>query len=271
MSGWNGWEIIRSGGTHLLGLINDILDLSKVDAGKLDVEAVDCSPVELVEEVGAILRTKAEEKGLALTIAFDGPLPESIRTDPTRFRQVLMNIAGNAIKFTPSGRVEIAARLDRPAGGSPKLIVRITDSGIGIPAEKLSVIFNPFTQADSSITRQFGGSGLGLAISRRLAELLGGGVTVESRVGEGDDFHLRIRRRLVGRRAVDRESRRPGRSGSGRPGHLAPAGARSSHPGRRRRRHEPQIDPAGAGQGRGPGRNGRERCASRDPGDQRTV
>ncbi|HEX4142238.1 MAG TPA: ATP-binding protein [Pirellulales bacterium] len=185
-------EIIRTGGMHLLALINDILDLSKVDAGKLDVEDVVCSPVKLIEEVGSILRPKAVEKGLELRTAFDGPMPETIHTDPTRFRQVLINIAGNAIKFTPSGHVEITARLDRPAGEPAKLVVQIADTGIGIPPEKLGVIFDPFTQADSSITRQFGGTGLGLAISRRLAEMLGGRISVESQVGRGTTFTCEI-------------------------------------------------------------------------------
>lgn len=185
-------EIIRSGGTHLLALINDILDLSKVDAGKLDVEETICSPIQLIEEVCSILRTKAEEKGLRLRTVFDGPLPEIIRTDPTRFRQVLMNIAGNAIKFTPSGHIEITVRLHRPPGETPKLIVQIADTGIGIPPEKLGVIFDPFTQADSLITRQFGGTGLGLAISRRLTELLGGQINVQSQVGRGTTFTCEI-------------------------------------------------------------------------------
>jgi PAS domain S-box-containing protein len=185
-------EIIRTGGTHLLALINDILDLSKVDAGKLDVEDVACSPVKLIEEVSSILRTKAAEKGLQLKTVFAGPMPETIHTDPTRLRQVLMNIAGNAIKFTPAGHVEITARLDRPADAPPKLVIQIADTGIGIPPEKLRLIFDPFTQADSSITRQFGGTGLGLAISRRLTEMLGGCITVQSQVGRGTTFTCEI-------------------------------------------------------------------------------
>ena len=115
-------------------------------------------------------------------------MPRTIQSDPTRFRQVLMNVAGNAIKFTPTGYVRVRARLSRPAAEPPKLVVEISDTGIGIPADKLETIFDPFTQADSSITRQFGGTGLGLAISRRLAEQLGGGITVESEVGRGTTF-----------------------------------------------------------------------------------
>jgi signal transduction histidine kinase/CheY-like chemotaxis protein/HPt (histidine-containing phosphotransfer) domain-containing protein len=185
-------EIIRTGGTHLLALINDILDLTKVDAGKLTVEQVDCSPVTIIHEVCAILGPKAREKGLKLIAVFDGALPKTIHSDPTRLRQVIMNIAGNAIKFTPAGRIEIATRLRRAAGEPAKLVIQISDTGIGIPADKLKLIFDPFTQADASITRKFGGTGLGLAISRKLAELLGGGISVESEVGRGTTLTCEI-------------------------------------------------------------------------------
>jgi PAS domain S-box-containing protein len=185
-------EIIRTGGTHLLALINDILDLTKIDAGKLTVEEVDCSPAVIIEEVCAILRTKAREKGLELNAVFQGPIPAIIRSDPTRLRQVIMNIAGNAIKFTPSGRIDIITRLHRPPGQPAKLLIQVSDTGIGIPDDKLKAIFDPFTQADSSITRKFGGTGLGLAISRKLTELLGGGIRVESEVGRGTTFTFEI-------------------------------------------------------------------------------
>ncbi|HEX3870339.1 MAG TPA: PAS domain S-box protein, partial [Pirellulales bacterium] len=181
-------EVIHSGGKHLLALISDILDLSKVDAGKLSLEVVECSPVKIIEDVCSILRSKASEKGLTLSAAFDGPMPSTIRTDPTRLSQVLMNVAGNAVKFTYSGGVKMTARLDRPTGQPAKLVVQIVDTGIGISPDKLSSIFEAFTQADSSITRQFGGTGLGLTISRQLAEALGGGIRVESEVGHGTTF-----------------------------------------------------------------------------------
>ncbi len=181
-------QIIHDGGKHLLALINDILDLSKVDAGKLSIERLEFSPVKIVTEVCAILRSRAEEKGLKLEAVFDGLLPQTIESDPTRLRQVLMNVAGNAIKFTPQGHVRIVARLENATSADAKFVVEIQDTGIGIPADKLDSIFNPFTQADSSITRQYGGTGLGLAISRRLAEQLGGGVTVASEVGRGTRF-----------------------------------------------------------------------------------
>jgi len=185
-------EIIQGGGKHLLSLINDILDLSKVDAGKLAVESVACSPIKIINEVCTILNSKASEKGLLLTAQFDGPMPATIVSDPTRLRQVLMNVVGNAIKFTPSGQVRMIARLDRLANGDGKLVVQIADTGIGIAPDKLDSIFDPFTQADSSITRQFGGTGLGLAISRRIAEILGGGISVESELGRGTTFTCEI-------------------------------------------------------------------------------
>ncbi|HEX3726157.1 MAG TPA: response regulator, partial [Pirellulales bacterium] len=184
--------IIQAGGKHLLELINDILDLSKIDAGKLAVEAVACSPKKIIDEVIALLRARAEEKGLSLTTVYDGPLPNVIRTDPTRFRQVLMNLTGNAIKFTSSGSVRLITRLQKISARQTMLSVQIVDSGIGIPPDKLESIFSPFAQADSSITRKFGGTGLGLAISRRLAEQLGGGVTVESREGWGTTFTFEV-------------------------------------------------------------------------------
>ncbi|HWA98862.1 MAG TPA: PAS domain S-box protein, partial [Pirellulales bacterium] len=183
---------IYGGGRHLLALINDILDLSKIDAGKLDVEQVPCSPVKIIQEVCAILKSKASEKGLLITAAFDGLMPATIISDPTRLRQVLMNVAGNAIKFTTRGSVQVRARLDRRDDRSPKLVIRVIDTGIGIPADKMETIFDPFTQADSSITRQYGGTGLGLAISRRLAASLGGSISVRSAVGEGTVFTIEI-------------------------------------------------------------------------------
>jgi PAS domain S-box-containing protein len=185
-------DIIRGSGEHLLALINDILDLSKIDAGRMSVEIVDCSPGNIIEEVCMMLRSKADEKGLQFGAHFDGPLPQTVRSDPTRLRQVLVNLAGNAIKFTSAGQVRISARLDRPAGEPPRLVMQVSDSGIGIAADKIDTIFDPFTQADSSITRQFGGTGLGLAISRRLAEALGGGITVHSELGRGTTFTFEI-------------------------------------------------------------------------------
>jgi PAS domain S-box-containing protein len=185
-------EIIVDSGGHLLSLINDALDLSKVDAGKLTVEVLACSPIKIINEVCSILRSKAEEKGLELSAQFERAIPLMIRSDPTRFRQIIINIVGNAIKFTASGGIRINCSLRQPADDEPKLIIQITDTGIGIPQDKLDMIFERFTQADSSITRQFGGTGLGLAISQQLAHLLGGGITVESEPGRGTTFTCEI-------------------------------------------------------------------------------
>jgi PAS domain S-box-containing protein len=185
-------DIIHNGGRHLLALISDILDLTKIDAGMLTVEEIEFSPMKIINEVCLILRAKAEEKGLRLNAAFAGQMPKLIRSDPTRLRQMLMNITGNAIKFTQTGHVTITGSVRRPADGPAKLVLAIADTGIGIPADKVETIFDPFTQADSSITRQYGGTGLGLAITRRLAELLGGSITVESRLGLGSTFTCEI-------------------------------------------------------------------------------
>ena len=178
---------IHSSGEHLLDLINDILDLSKVESGKLELEPLRCSPHKIVADVVAMLEVKAREKGISLRYQPQGPLPETITTDPGRLRQMLMNLTGNAIKFTQHGGVTIGARLvSSPAG--PQIAFAVTDTGIGIPPDALAKVFEPFAQADSSVTRRFGGTGLGLAISRRLAEALGGQITVASQLGQGTVF-----------------------------------------------------------------------------------
>jgi len=178
---------IHASGSHLLDLINDILDLSKIEAGRMEVEAVRCSPSQLVAQVLATLRIRAEEKGI--TCGFSAPtgIPETIVTDPVRFRQVLTNLLGNAIKFTETGGVRVEGRLVT-SGPKPQLAVDVIDSGIGMSAEALEKIFDPFSQADTTVTRRFGGTGLGLSISRRLANALGGGITVQSTPGEGTIF-----------------------------------------------------------------------------------
>jgi PAS domain S-box-containing protein len=183
---------IHSSGRHLLELINDILDLSKIESGKMEVEQRDCPPHELIRDVVAVLRVRAEEKGVALEYAWDaGGLPARVTTDPTRLRQALTNLVGNAIKFTDKGSVRLVAGV-REVGGSARLFVDVTDTGIGIKPDALARIFKPFAQADTSVTRRFGGTGLGLAISRQLAEALGGDLTVQSEFGRGSTFTLTI-------------------------------------------------------------------------------
>ena len=176
-------------GRHLLGLINDILDLSKIEAGKMDMESVACSAVGIVEEVVSLMRVRAVEKGLSLHARYEFPLPQTILSDGAKVRQVLMNLVGNAVKFTHKGHVELVARYvgDVP-GGRASIVFEVKDTGIGMTPEQIGRLFQPFAQADSSTTRQFGGTGLGLAISKRLAEALGGGIDVQSRPGEGSAF-----------------------------------------------------------------------------------
>jgi CheY-like chemotaxis protein len=182
---------IRRNGEHLLSLINDILDLSKIEAGKLAVELVSCSPVAIVEDVLSLMRVRATEKGIGLAVEYDGPMPETVASDPTRLRQILVNLVGNAVKFTEVGSVRLISRLvsaDRPA-----LQFDIVDTGIGMTPEQRERLFRPFSQADTSMARKFGGTGLGLTISKRLAEVLGGDVSiVESTPGVGTRFRLTI-------------------------------------------------------------------------------
>ena len=184
-------DIIHGSGRHLLELINDILDLSKVEAGRLEVERVPCEVHQVVLDVARIMKVKADEKGIGLRVAFDGPLPRQARTDPHRLRQVVTNLVGNAIKFTAQGEVRVSLRMD-PAPGSTLLRIDVADSGIGIPADRLESIFEPFVQAEASTTRQFGGTGLGLTISRRFARALGGDVRATSEPGRGSVFHVSI-------------------------------------------------------------------------------
>ena len=168
-------RVIRRNGEHLLTLINDILDLSKIEAGKMSVERILCCPAVVVGEVCSMLRHRAEEKGLTLDVKFEGPIPKKIRTDPTRLRQVLINLISNAIKFTKEGGVGLTASIKPSVGAEkPVLEVKITDTGIGIPADRQASLFQPFVQGDATITRQYGGSGLGLAISQHLRGRWGG-------------------------------------------------------------------------------------------------
>ncbi|SMP74125.1 Signal transduction histidine kinase [Neorhodopirellula lusitana] len=183
-------QTISSSGSHLLELINDILDLSKIEAGQLDVELSPCSPHDVINQVVSVLRAKAQKKGLKLQCAWSSRVPESIVTDGGRLRQLLMNLVGNAIKFTKEGCVTIDAELDH---FSEMLTVRVVDTGIGIPLEKQADIFSPFVQADNSVTRRYGGTGLGLAISERLSSALGGDLRVESVAGQGSVFTLKVK------------------------------------------------------------------------------
>ncbi|MFQ5461534.1 MAG: ATP-binding protein [Phycisphaerae bacterium] len=182
---------VQTSAQHLLKLINDILDLSKIEAGKLEVERVKCSPHQIIAGVASLLRGSAQEKGLNLELDYTSPIPSTIVTDPTRLRQLLTNLASNAVKFTEKGEVRITTHLRQDHERS-LLLIDVADTGTGIPKEKLESIFEPFVQADVSITRRFGGTGLGLAISARIAEQLGGGLFVESEENKGSVFTLAI-------------------------------------------------------------------------------
>lgn len=177
---------------HLLGLLNDILDMTKIESGQIAVERLRCNPWEIIHQVAAMLRSPAKAKGLSLSVEHIGPIPEMIETDPLRFRQILANLIGNAIKFTISGEVHIAVELLHDDANRLQLRVDVSDTGIGIMPEAIGSLFDRFTQADTSTTRRFGGSGLGLAISKRLAMLLGGDITVQSELGRGSTFTVTV-------------------------------------------------------------------------------
>ncbi len=185
-------ETIHSSGQHLLELINDVLDLSKIEAGKLEIELSRCAPHKLIAEIANVLSVRARQKGIGLETSWEGPIPESIETDPTRLRQVLTNLIGNAIKFTETGAVRVVASVLDATSTTPKLKLDVIDSGIGMKPEVLNRIFQPFAQADTSITRRFGGTGLGLSISQQIAEALGGSIQVASVYGTGSTFSVII-------------------------------------------------------------------------------
>jgi PAS domain S-box-containing protein len=184
---------IRSNGEHLLTIINDILDLSKIEAGKMHLERVAVSPAVVMREALSLVRPRADAKGLRLEATFLTKVPREIVSDPTRIRQMLVNLLGNAVKFTEAGSVEARVSYEPPARGTPaRLRMDVVDTGIGMSEEVLSRLFQPFTQADSSVTRRFGGTGLGLTVTRRLAHLLGGEVEAQSTPGKGSTFSLRV-------------------------------------------------------------------------------
>jgi signal transduction histidine kinase/ActR/RegA family two-component response regulator len=181
-------EAIQSSGRHLLALINDILDFSRADQKKLDLETIDFDLREVLEQVRSLLTPQAAERGLELRFEHDGQLPHMLRGDPTRIKQVLVNLVGNGIKFTPRGHVTVAIHRRVASHGRDLFRFEVRDTGIGIPETKQGVLFNAFSQMDSSTTRRYGGSGLGLAISKKLVEAMGGEIGVESRPSMGSLF-----------------------------------------------------------------------------------
>jgi len=184
-------QTIRRNGEHLLGILNDILDLSKIEADQMTVERIECSPAAIVVEAVSLMRGRATERGLELSAEFEGPIPATIRTDPTRLRQILINLIGNAIKFTDTGRIRVVTKMEQSTESS-MLRVAVIDRGIGMTPDQIGVLFTPFAQADTSTSRRFGGTGLGLTISKRLASLLGGTIHVESEPGRGSVFSVTV-------------------------------------------------------------------------------
>ncbi len=184
---------VKRNSQHLLAVVNDILDLSRIEAGKFSVENVACEPVRIVADVIALLRPRALEKQLRLETRLRGPIPAEIRSDPTRLLQILVNLTGNAIKFTEHGGITVRLELlaATPASG-PMLAFDVVDTGIGLAPEEQTRIFEAFAQGDASLTRRHGGTGLGLTISRALARLLGGELTVESTPGRGSTFRATV-------------------------------------------------------------------------------
>jgi two-component system, sensor histidine kinase and response regulator len=185
-------EIIRSSGQGLLRILNDVLDVSKIEAGQLEIEAVGFNLHEVVAEVGRVFAGSAAGAQDELLVDVGEGVPQGVRGDPHRLRQVLSNLVGNAVKFTRGGEVELSARYLGMEGSLHRIRFGIRDTGIGIPREKHEVIFHAFEQADSSTTRTHGGTGLGLSISKRLVELMGGTIGLESAPGKGSDFHFEL-------------------------------------------------------------------------------
>ena len=195
-------ETVKLSADSLLSVINGILDFSKIEAGKVDLEEMDFELRECMEAALKTLALRADEKGLELLCDFAADVPDMVNGDPGRLRQILVNLVGNAIKFTDVGEVALIARLEHEEGNRITLHFVVSDTGIGIPKAKLDSIFDSFAQADTSTTREYGGTGLGLTISKRLIELMGGTIWVESDLGVGSHFHFTIQ--------LDRSEAKPG-------------------------------------------------------------
>src|SRR5881409_1391606 len=186
-------ELVRSSSEALLTILNDILDYSKIEAEHLELESIPFDLPKVVHATATLLAVRAREKHLELTVDVTPDVPHLVRGDPTRVRQVLMNLIGNAIKFTERGEVDVSASAVRRDRDQATVQFRVRDTGIGISEQQLATIFQEFTQADASMTRRYGGTGLGLAISRRLVALMGGELTVTSEVGRGSEFNFTLR------------------------------------------------------------------------------
>jgi signal transduction histidine kinase/CheY-like chemotaxis protein len=186
-------DIVRSSADSLLLLLNDILDFSKIEAGKLDMETVEFSLRDAMDDTMKTISFRAHQKGLELVCHVLPDVPDALQGDPTRLRQVVLNLLGNAVKFTSEGEVVLVVEKREELDGAVVLHFGVSDTGIGIPQEKLQTIFGAFTQADTSTTRKFGGTGLGLAICSRIVDMLGGRIWAESEPGRGSTFHFEVR------------------------------------------------------------------------------
>jgi two-component system sensor histidine kinase/response regulator len=186
-------ETIRDCGRALLTVINDILDFSKIEAGKLELERIDMDLRDALRDVARVLAIQAHAKGLELTMNIDPGVPDMVRGDPGRLRQVLLNLGGNAVKFTQNGEISLEIQLVQTDASGTLVRCEVRDTGMGIPADRVRSLFQPFTQVDASTTRRFGGTGLGLSIVRKLVELMGGETGVESQEGKGSRFWFTAR------------------------------------------------------------------------------
>ncbi|TAK91555.1 MAG: response regulator [Burkholderiaceae bacterium] len=186
-------DMLRASGDAMLSVVNDILDFSKIEAGRLDMESIEFSLAHLLRDAMKVQALRAHDKGLNLYFSIDDAIADRLMGDPSRLRQVITNLVSNAIKFTEQGEVGVNVLLQEQDDGTVTIHVVVTDTGIGISADKLDLVFESFSQADSSVTRRFGGTGLGLAISRRLVEMMNGRIWVESTPGAGSVFHFTAR------------------------------------------------------------------------------
>jgi signal transduction histidine kinase len=189
-------QMLKTSADSLLMIINDILDFSTIETGKLQMDAITFDLRKPIEEVMKAFTIKAHDKRLELVSKVDSSVPTSVVGDPTRLRRVLTNLVGNALKFTEQGEIVVEVRKEAECDDSGVFHFSIRDTGVGIPHEKQQMIFDAFSQADSSPARKFGGTGLGLTISNRLVDLMGGRIWVESKLGRGSTFHFTVRLKL---------------------------------------------------------------------------
>ena len=185
-------DIIRGSAKALLSLINGVLDLSKIEADRLELENVEFDLIHMLYETVAATALQTAAKGIELIVTIEAEVPVMVRADPVRLRQVVLNLLGNAVKFTHEGHISVRVANRAATNERASLTIEVTDTGIGIPADRIDRLFKSFSQVDSSTTRHYGGTGLGLSIVKRLAELMGGEVGVRSEVGQGSTFWVRV-------------------------------------------------------------------------------